>query len=978
MANDMQPPIGLTIKLKKYGLDKFEKGNSQNQELILGHYDTLEIKKITKWFEFSPTVEWNPDCSSTEPLIVSRYPIKLLFPDRSEIAKLPGLCYSKWEEPDKLLSSKPCITAVLIKITDCFKKIVNNDLLHTFAEKVIAMSKDEGIDLVEQNCSIFSSLGYSDFCLLCAGDNWRSALNLIEHLHSMTDEDGTPVLSTDYMITSLYKISNIDYNNLYKDIQLSVRINLYPGCTAQMLASMVPSGVEVYRTSGGSDCALIAKTPHENATLVDFLLQSNSAVKNFIIDMASSLQLRVTNSVAVISSPLCSAIMKQYQAEKRKNLDEMVQLFSKIISEYQKMLIEHKRPIRQVNILREILESYENIAVQNHTVQIASILDNLFRHFAFSLKLCIEQVQKSNHDLVLIGVMEQEVSVFCEYIVSFLADLSRSDCFFMERERYNHPSIGSSTSLLLAYNTWLNKYTSLVQNCTLPGSRSEYSFLVTSGGCDQTRNFDAFHFLEPQLADNDIFECLPNIVQLSEMSIFDFSGTILRTCHECMHNCGDRMRSERVDYFFHFISLFYATVIAKALFQRDRHVRFAYTVITKLCQNNDLDEKVKNEIRDKLHANHNILENRLIYIIDGYLMATLQERKPCKWTELDSMSNNLIDWLVIELSDIFSGYCSLDNDDGHESLHFSDFAKKLYDSVQQITKEYLDLCEHLCSEYNISTKIFSLDLERYSLIAPDNIDKFDGERTNDRTVNRIVQVVLSNLTMSGEISGYISCLLDSKKDHQFRRFPYSSLGNNNVWDILQASKDIFSESFADMAACKTLDATFEDYILMHTFEDWDLAEALDSESFSNQIRIPAVIKLCFPECLDTENDMLIVSQDAKKRVEEAVNRLIAHGMPENRLDLSDLWSRINSLLKEWKKQEDLGNILVSYLKKCMSIYETDEIKQRFEKIRTAYCKIKLHAINPDEDGYREKINQMVRTLTGCENANDYFRSSPLA
>ncbi len=974
MENGHQRPIGLTIQLKKYGLDKFINSNRLNDKRILGHYDTLEIQTISKWFDFSPKVDWNLDVPRNEPLIISRYPIKLLFPGKSELDRLSGFNFTGWEDSEKLLFTNPCITAVLVKLTDGFKRNHAKDLLYRFASAVIAITNRSSFNLNDINCGVFPSLGYSDFCVLCAGTNWRSSLNLIESLHAMRDTDGTPIVSTDYMITAFHSAPGVDPQCLYADVQLSVRLNLNPGCTAQTLAGLVPTGVEVYRTSGGSDCALIAKTPAANTSLIDFLLQNNDKAASCIIDMASALQLRVDNDNWSKALPQLSDVMDQIHQAKRKVLDETMLHYSFAISEYEKMLIANKRPVRQVNVLREIAVSFENIALQNHSAQITNILNGLFKHFTHSLKICIEQVNNCNHDLNIIGNMEQEIRIFCEYIVSYLADLSRSDCFFMERERYNHPSISSSTKLLLAYNKWLNEYTELVQKSTLPNSSSEYSFLVTSGGCDQTRNFDAFHFMEPRFSNGDLFERTPNIVQMSEMSIFDFSGTILRTFHECMHNCGKRLRIQRVEYFFKFASLLYATIIARAIFQRDRHITYAYTVITKLCQD-DLDKTVAKNIRSKLYANHDELERGLINSINEYLLGQLESRKPSDWTEVDALSRNLRDWMVVELADIFSVYQSRYSADGHESLHFSDFAKKLYDLAQQTNKKYLDLCNKLCLEFNISTKVFAFDLERYSLIAPNDIDIFDSERMNDSTANRMVQVILSQLTMSGDVSGYISCLSDT--DEPVQRFPYISLGERNIWDVLQISVDIFSEAFADMAACKTLGVEFEDYILMHTFEDWDLAEVFETDSFSNQFRIPSILILCFPECLDMEKEGFAVSHSAKTRVEKAVNCLIAHGMPEDRLDLTDLWKRVNCLLCAWAKNKEIGEWLLTYLKACMNIYEDIDVVQHFEKIRSTYCQIKLRKIDPNADDYREQINQMVKTLTEWDddNANPSFEAS---
>ena len=966
MGNEYQRPIGLTIHLEKYGLNKFDRYSWCNNTRILGHYDTLKIETIYKWFEFSPKVDWNLSRPRTEPLIVSRYPIKLLFPEQS-VMRIPKLEYEGWERPEDLLSDNPYITVVLVKLTDGFKGSEFKDLFCRFTTAVIKNAEKTGLDLSEVNCGIFPSLGYSDFCILCAGKKWRPSLDLIENLHAMLDDDGTPILSTDYMITALHGLPS----EKSMDAQLSVRLNLSPGYTAQTLAKLVPAGVEVYRTSGGSDCALFSKTYKASSDLINFLLQGNSGASNFIIDMASALLLRVKKESGDIKELILSDKMRNCEKTKQKILDEVIAPFLQAVSDYENMLTSNKRPTRQVNILREIAVTFENIALQNHSAQISAVLKPFFQHFTNSLKLCVTQVKMCDHDLNLIVRMEQEVSIFCDYIVSYLADLSRSDCFFMEREKYNHPSISSSTKLLLAFNRWLNDVTELVQKTTLPENLSEYSFLVTSGGCDQTQNFDAFHFLEPEDKSNDIFERIPNIVQLSEMSIFDFSGTILRTVHECMHNCGERLRNVRVDCLFMFVSQMYATIISRAIFQEERYVLYAETVITKLFQEN-LNETDMDTIRGRLKSNHAGIEKSLISKISDYILEQLRERKSTEWTEAQILSKNIRDWLIVELAEIFSVYKSEYTADGHESLHFSELAKILYDNIQQANKEYLELCDNICLEFNIPTKVFSFDLERYSIIAPTDVDKFDSERTNDRTVNRLVQVVLSHLTMSGDIFGHVAFLFDSKPEGQIQRFPYATLAEQNIWDVLQVCVDVFSETFADMVACMTLGAEFEDYILMHIFEDWDLAESLDTCSFANQMRIPAVLELCFSNSLTDESGHKVVTQEAKTRVKKAVDCLIAHGMPSDRLVLTDMWKRINQLLTEWENNKEIGECLLIYLRACHDIYAEPDIMRQFVAIRSTYNKIKLRKIDADSDEYRGKINQMVNLFTewggGCDNA----------
>ena len=97
---------------------------------------------------------------------------------------------------------------------------------------------------------------------------------------------------------------------------------------------------------------------------------------------------------------------------------------------------------------------------------------------------CLEQsAHKMDQDGWNFNKMETCISEFTDVVSSFLSDLSRSDCFFMERDRYNHASVSSTTSLLVAYNQWLDGFTNTVSKATDKDARNMASppFYLLSG-----------------------------------------------------------------------------------------------------------------------------------------------------------------------------------------------------------------------------------------------------------------------------------------------------------------------------------------------------------------------------------------------------------------------------------------------------------------------------------------------------------------
>ena len=147
--------------------------------------------------------------------------------------------------------------------------------------------------------------------------------------------------------------------------------------------------------------------------------------------------------------------------------------------------------------MRELAAIVQNICLQPHAGALRSLLRDLMINFSQCVEKCAGYLERENGPDP--DEMEEHIGLFSGVVSSFLEDLSRSDCFYMEREKYNHTSVSSATGLLIAYNRWLNEFTDAVRNATQKESRCDYAFLVTCGGRDQTQTLDAFYFLEPEV-----------------------------------------------------------------------------------------------------------------------------------------------------------------------------------------------------------------------------------------------------------------------------------------------------------------------------------------------------------------------------------------------------------------------------------------------------------------------------------------------
>ena len=129
-----------------------------------------------------------------------------------------------------------------------------------------------------------------------------------------------------------------------------------------------------------------------------------------------------------------------------------------ILKEYWLLLQKEKRHMRQFNALWNRVASIENICKELHNESLQRIMKPWLSAFCDCLKRCIdgltEETQQQEDTQQKWEKTEAALESFITQVGGFLADLSRSDCFFMESERYNHPSVSSATSLLLGYNRW--------------------------------------------------------------------------------------------------------------------------------------------------------------------------------------------------------------------------------------------------------------------------------------------------------------------------------------------------------------------------------------------------------------------------------------------------------------------------------------------------------------------------------------------
>lgn len=953
-------PCGLLIKLEKNALGQHQ----SNSNYILGYYDRLAIEPIDHWLTYSPknaavlnaiNKEYAQFPRDSDALSVSSYPIKLIFPAKDVISTLTrnGLDYTSWQRnylPASLVSPQksmfdtyPCVSVILINLTDRFKGDFPRDFCAGLLKSLSDVIKDCGLskrELREAHCCLMPSLGYSDYCILLAEKNWKVAPKLIRCLHdaTATDQDGkstVPVLSTDYLMPAYHACQEkVEMDNA---LRLAVRVNLQPGTSMEDLAQAVKDVADVFQTSGPSDCMMVSKPEDGPGKLIRMLMPrqagGDSTIEALVISTESFLQ---------------NAIFPQVPPPDRSGalgtsdcMDEVIRDLGNVLERFRKLIIGENRHQRQLTALYERVISIRNVCRESHNLSLQLIMRDWVLAFSACLNNCIAELEVDGAEDNW-AMVEEALGCFISQVGGFLADLSRSDCFFMETERYNHPSVSSATMLLIAYNRWLNSFAGDVIEVAGIG-RSKYRFLIRSGGCDYTETTNIFWFLEAALKDGHLEEELPLIIQMSEMSLFDCGGTVFRMTHECMHFCGNRERGKRAEYMIQFVARYCGNLLANALFHKQAYYELLVKQVRDIFRIKD--GKLLSRLEDCYWRNLKWLREEIAKEIEGELKQALEAEKE-SWTEANYMSEPLKEWLQEKLLRMFACYF---NDSPYPVFIFNQFADRLYFLQLETVSRFYEECSQMEEDGEIPFQILSMDARqtRWHLTETEKRKrnpepKFENTYTDHKLENWVFQI----------LSQFLMAPIPEKAETGIEGLRVSNIG-----DIIECVvMDCFSEAFADLEACIRLNAALPDYITAFIYEKWNLDISL-AQTEPNRFRIPVILRTCFSGMLSPDQNSL--SAKARRQMKKAVEQLERHGMPKDRIEAESLIQHVNMLLDQSDETKWIAEALVGYLELCRDNYSRSKLEQdKMKRYQQAFQKIRILNLPDKPDS---EVN-MFRTL----------------
>lgn len=941
---------GLIVRLEKDILWSRHCGNDP----ILGYFDHIEFQPVVRWLEFSPrTTAVELDGKDIENRMkkhpLSMYPIKLLFPEQAVMDDLKneaGLRYAAWQgDICKLLEENPCLTVLLVNLTDKFKGGAPRDpcgkQLRRFVRAIqkgqfLIPGSEEPVPFdrklaEEANICVMPSLGYSDYCILLAEKEWSFAPVLIEFLHraaaeSLDTREIVPILSTDYVIPAYHIVEGKVQSRAYRsDIQLSMRIHLRPGVAMLDLKRAVGEEIELYQMSGSSDCMLESKSEAAFNRLMSVAMADNGSgsedaknIRNLVISTEATLQ----RSIPLTDKLAVGEAVDIYPSQK---IDDQIKGLREVLQIYWEILRDENLHMRQFNSMWDRVTAIESICREPHNDSLQRIMVPWLEAFTECLDRNVKEIKKLTQDSPKnedelwrrLEYVNDTLETFINEVGSLLADLSRSDCFSMESERYNHASVSSATSLLIAYNRWQNSFVEAVLREDAE-NRCKYAFLVRSGGCDTTTTKNIFYAPEPEVVtvkdqngEREVLkESMPLITQMSEMSLFDCSGTVLRMTHECMHYCGERLRRPRIEHLIEFAARYFGQDIAQFLFSRKGYPEHMLRELKSkfLLENEDLSksvlgiwesgaEKLRGNIADWIDK---ALKGRYTAVNTG-------------WHEQEYMSDNVRQWMLGELTALFYPYQPAK---GWRYV-YSPIVDFLYEEQLKTARDFYEKCDAEVRRYRPELTCLALDRRRQE-------GYLKGKQKSENLMQPIM-LVLNQLLMDP--------IYGTTEQGALYKFCMRDLSNT----LEKVVFDCFSECFADIEACMRLGVGLSDYLLGFVFEDWNVEHSIPMFA-PYPFRISAVLRMCFED--DLADGGVMLSKKAEQALIDAVECLVKHGMPESRGNAQALIRQTNEFLMEYTEQRWVAEPLENYLRKCKKYYMERE-HTHMEKYQKAFQQIRL-------------------------------------
>lgn len=910
---------GLVLILKKHQLgltlDNSLKPGNPLSFFMFGYHDELQILHTHHWLDLSPRgieeceksfkTALPPNDISVES--IDYFPIKLLLPsdEVQQYAEKKGFDYDFWSTSPKSpdYSKFPLISVILLNMTDSFlaKQSDPKNAIKTAIDDIDTITQASGvIDLKPMHCAVFQTIGSYDFAILIESDSWNPAFELLESLRSdwkckPSSNSPQPALSNAYMIPGVNQ-NNVSNNQYASDtLSLSIRFVLRPGTSAKKFTDSFEKQLSSVKSvkefsghimRGRYDCRisfLISLTDSMKLYQNQQLLRLDGSFKDAIFDTNTSIQESVMlgkqKSVTTSTLPIAGYSAIEYSD------------YNKMLKAYDEFLDKYKLHRRSERALKQLFVMFSDLNKNYHNHDVMVLLQRAFKALAQNIEQHMDYCEKLSDDDSKQTIIynhftngiDISIKAFREYIGNYMLVLAHSERLFIEGLKISHISIGSSTKLLFAYNAILNEVVASVS----PTEKNSYSFVVISGGVDQTITHNVFDGKPFTDEDNHIIKNRLLVTQLPERSTFDICGTLFRTLHEAWHYCGEHYRNERNNGCIQSLAAALANILAHSLFTQEiQEESFIYFCPEKNIIN------FKNDFKQLLNQHTaSYLSN-----ISEYIQGEIHYGTDSSFQSDPSLLYSESYWPEI-----------------HEKVQTlfntnSGIIHKLYRDELDEKVLFYDECIKQCEKYEAIDSVFDLDLASYKYLS--QTDEQDQRRIN--YIQNCLKVIETGIHSGISFEAF---------DSGANPLSIDVLSENSLPVWIECLKSVYKESFSDTMAIKTLGVDIGTYLFSFVYENWDIDSSLP-RSTECIFRIGAVIEVCYSKAgsLDSKD----LWNEVKDSVTEHYNQFTLNcNWIKDEISLEELLLRLKLLINDYTPETNrmITDPICSYLKKCINQLE---------------------------------------------------------
>lgn len=902
---------GLTITLKKRKLNinrdnlKSTKTMSENDYLVLGHYDQITIKYVNDWWEWTPN---KTEALSLTDEFVDKYDIKAYFPENKRRRRYEEkeFDYAIWREAG---SEYPFVVVSVINVTEEYVKKSPKDIhvCDAFSNTVLECVENDAVKnkWKEMHCALLPTIGFSDFLLIFKTADLNSTLNLLEQLkEKLTGK--APCLSNAY---TMIGFCDKGLDRLSEDavggIKLALRFGLRDGISSRQfrryfeekLKEEQESGTVVgiekdYRILGDADFLIVSNIELQKVLPFYFSRKSpglfhpaHDLFRYYIRSMQS--EVRVEGMKGEVDLSLIKGIRKE------KSVDHYTKKYQDIIFKLKEFVTKNRYPERIVYGLQIIMKRFLQMVQSGHCFDMEYIIGAAFDN----LIKCLEQsmdiagMQDEDEKYALIEGMFEALNMFRDMIGDYLADMQRSDSLFLEGRSLSHPSIGSATKLLFFYNGYIDSVKEIL--CS-EKEKNRYKFVVTSGGTDETRSIDLFAYLDPA----DEKTCPIILMTVPEVSLYDVKSSLFRVLHEMLHFCGKRERKSRMMFVIDAVCGY--TAEAFGGFMKAEQQELYRSILAPLFSYimPDKKENVKAEIKRAITDQTDKLKAELKHNIKDKIIAEI----PGSWSEKEYFGREIYATLYTIMEE--KVFDAKGESKKLELLIYNDFMEYQYELAKEIEK--------ILQNNNILYSNVSLLRSNLKIMKRESADA-DKEDFMDKDKEFIKYIIAFYL--GKDVHEYNENIVIDDEDAWF-----------DLDQILMILQYLFKECYADCMAGKVLNLRPEHFVFSFLTEARNERNAFVSDNKS-ECRILIDLKYLY-EIEDKFTD------EVKCQLNTYAGRMKKRGLEY--IEVESLISRLQEIIDTKDEKERITALtepVMAYLRQCEEEWKKQGGFEKFESIQ---------------------------------------------